>query len=46
MGSLYDSQDSFESYEPPDTFEYSQVDGTEAADVDSEEAINKGSPCY
>ena len=44
MGSFYDSQDSFESYEPPDTFDYSQVDDTEVVDVDGEGAINGDSP--
>ena len=41
---MYNSQDSFESYESPDIFEYSQVDDTEIADVDSEEATDEGSP--
>jgi hypothetical protein len=40
---LYTSQDSFESYEPPDIFEYSQVDGIEAVDLGIEEAIDEGS---
>jgi len=44
MGSLYDSQDSFELYELLDTFEYSQVDDTQVADTDSEEAIDEASP--
>ena len=50
MGTLYDSQDSFASYEPPDAFEWSQADklgtdhGGDAADVGGEESIEEGSP--